>query len=41
MTIGGIEFERSVPFKLLTEYVEVLGGTRTPLFLQFRKLFTS
>lgn len=35
----GLNFESSVPFKLLTEYVEVLGGVRSNLFQKFRKLF--
>jgi phosphatidylinositol 4-kinase len=28
-----------VPFKLLSEYIEVLGGVSSPAFEQFRKLF--
>jgi len=35
----GLEFERKVPFKLLNEYIELLGGYRSGLFQEFRKLF--
>ena len=35
----GIEFEKTVPFKLLTEHIEVLGGLDSQTFDQFRKLF--
>jgi len=35
----GLEFERNVPFKLLSEYVGVLGGVDSMLFREFRKLF--
>lgn len=35
----GLEFEKPVPFKLLTEYLEVLGGRNSSLFSKFRKLF--
>ena len=35
----GIELEKAVPFKLLTEYVEVLGGEQSNYFKTFRKLF--
>lgn len=36
----GIEFERRVPFKLLTEFIEVLGGIENNLFdSEFRRLF--
>lgn len=35
----GLAFEHPVPFKLLTEYIEVLGGVRSSMFQKFRKLF--
>jgi len=35
----GLAFENPVPFKLLTEYIEVLGGVRSSLFQKFRRLF--
>jgi len=35
----GLEFEKKVPFKLLNEYIEVLGGYRSSYFQEFRKLF--
>jgi len=35
----GIELERKIPFKLLNEYVEVLGGHRSYLFQKFRSYF--
>jgi phosphatidylinositol kinase/protein kinase (PI-3 family) len=35
----GLEFEKDVPFKMLTEYVEVLGGVNSSMFKHFRKLF--
>ena len=35
----GLEFEKPVPFKLLTEYLEVLGGRNSSHFSKFRKLF--
>ncbi|CAD8090047.1 unnamed protein product [Paramecium primaurelia] len=35
----GLEFEKNVPFKLLSEYIDVLGGTKSELFNLFRKLF--
>ncbi|CAD8169336.1 unnamed protein product [Paramecium octaurelia] len=35
----GLEFEKNVPFKLLSEYIDVLGGTQSELFNLFRKLF--
>ncbi len=35
----GLEFEKAVPFKLLSEYVEVLGGEDSNYFNTFRKLF--
>jgi len=34
---GNINFE-AAPFKLTTEYVDVMGGNRSPLFATFRKL---
>ncbi|CAD8043480.1 unnamed protein product [Paramecium primaurelia] len=36
----GVEFEKNVPFKLLSDYIEVLGGVQGNLFKEnFRKLF--
>ena len=35
----GLELEKHVPFKLLSEYVEILGGVKSALFNRFRKLF--
>ncbi|CAD8090552.1 unnamed protein product [Paramecium primaurelia] len=35
----GLEFEKNVPFKLLSEYIDVLGGTKSEMFNLFRKLF--
>jgi len=35
----GLEFEKKVHFKLLNEYIELLGGYRSGLFQEFRKLF--
>lgn len=35
----GLEFEKNVPFKLMTEYIEVLGGVKSSVFNHFRKLF--
>lgn len=35
----GLAFEQKVPFKLLSEYIEVLGGVDSSLFERFRKLF--
>ncbi|EGR29036.1 phosphatidylinositol 4-kinase, putative [Ichthyophthirius multifiliis] len=35
----GLGFEQNVPFKLLTQYVEVLGGLNSDFFSKFRKLF--
>ncbi|CAD8052440.1 unnamed protein product [Paramecium sonneborni] len=36
----GVEFEKKVPFKLLSDYIEVLGGVQGNLFREnFRKLF--
>jgi len=35
----GGKLEVDVPFKLVSEYVEVLGGQHSGLFQEFRKLF--
>lgn len=35
----GLEFEKKVPFKLLSEYVEILGGQESSVFGLFRKEF--
>ena len=35
----GVELEKKVPFKLLTEYVEVLGSLNSEMFFEFRRLF--
>lgn len=35
----GIELEKKVPFKLMTSYVEILGGHNSSLFAEFRRLF--
>ena len=35
---GGIQFEK-VPYKLTSEFVEVLGGDNSPGFRRFRKYF--
>ena len=35
----GIELEKKVPFKLLTEYIDILGGVESKMFNEFRKLF--
>ena len=35
----GIELEKDCPFKLLTEYVEVLDGTKSSYFSKFREYF--
>jgi phosphatidylinositol 4-kinase len=35
----GIELEKNCPFKLLTDYVEVLGNTNSEMFFEFRQLF--
>ncbi|KAL4507121.1 hypothetical protein ABPG72_001914 [Tetrahymena utriculariae] len=35
----GVGFELNVPFKLLTDYINVLGGVNSDLFKQFRQLF--
>ncbi|CAD8152555.1 unnamed protein product [Paramecium pentaurelia] len=35
----GIEIENKVPFKLLSEYIEILGGVQSDLFKKFRELF--
>lgn len=31
--------EKQVPFKLLTEYVDILGGVNSNLFQRFRRMF--
>ena len=33
----GIKFEQA-PFKLTSEFVEIMGGVRSPMFMKFRKL---
>lgn len=35
----GIELEQKCPFKLITEYIEILGGIESELFSTFRRLF--
>jgi len=35
----GLAFEQNVPFKLLSEYIEILGGVDSKLFNEFRRLF--
>lgn len=35
----GVEFEKKVPFKFLSEYIEVLGGINSEEFFEFRRLF--
>lgn len=35
----GMEFEKKIPFKLLSEYIDILGGTDSKMFNEFRKLF--
>ena len=35
----GIELEKKVPFKLMSSYVDVLGGYNSSLFAEFRRLF--
>lgn len=35
----GLEFEKNVPFKLLSENIEILGGVKSSMFNHFRKLF--
>ncbi|CAK5277685.1 unnamed protein product [Mycena citricolor] len=35
---GNLGFE-AAPFKLPLEYVEVLGGTQSPMYLEFKRLF--
>ena len=35
----GLELEKNVPFKLLNEYIEILGGVESSLFADFRKMF--
>ena len=36
---GNVAFEKPIPFKLLRDYIEVLGGQRSNVFRQFRTLF--
>ena len=36
---GSIQIEKNVPFKFVNEYIEVLGGHKSALFRNFRKLF--
>ena len=36
---GKLAFEKPIPFKLLSDFVGVLGGQRSKLFKKFRKLF--
>lgn len=35
----GIEFEKNIPFKMNSDYMDVLGGKNSALFSKFRKLF--
>ncbi len=35
----GIELEKKIPFKFLSEYVEILGGVNSDLFAAFRRRF--
>lgn len=35
----GVELEKKVPFKLLSEYVEVLGSLNSEMFFEFRRMF--
>lgn len=35
----GIELENKVPFKLMSEHIEILGGVDSDLFKKFRELF--
>lgn len=35
----GVELERKVPFKLLREYVDVIGDLNSEQFFEFRQLF--
>jgi hypothetical protein len=35
----GIEIEKDVPFKLISDYIDLLGGQKSKLFGLFRKLF--
>jgi phosphatidylinositol kinase/protein kinase (PI-3 family) len=34
----GLEFEKKVPFKLISEYIDLLGGWDSNNFDRFRKL---
>lgn len=36
---GKFEFEKPIPFKLLGDYMSVLGGERSFLFKNFKKYF--
>ncbi|EGR34783.1 phosphatidylinositol 4-kinase, putative [Ichthyophthirius multifiliis] len=36
---GGVHIEKKLPFKLISEYLEILGGVDGQLFGLFRKLF--
>jgi len=35
----GIAIEQNVPFKLLNDYIEVMGGLNSKMFAKFRTLF--
>ncbi|EGR32366.1 phosphatidylinositol 4-kinase, putative [Ichthyophthirius multifiliis] len=35
----GLNFENNVPFKLINEYIEILGGVNSDMFKLYRKLF--
>lgn len=35
----GLAFEKNVPFKLLNEYIDVLGGVESKYFETYRRLF--
>ena len=35
----GIELEKKIPFKLLSDYIEILGGIESELFAAFRRRF--
>lgn len=35
----GLAFEQHVPFKLLSEYIEILGGVESEMMASFRRLF--
>jgi len=36
---GGIELEKDCPFKLMSEYVDVLDGVNSSYFRKFREYF--